>query len=122
MEDGEVLVKLTGVGVNFDDVYYRSGLYMTSYPFILGMEAVGAGVTKLKRVMYASSHSGNYAEYAGVPASIVIPVPDDIDDRSAATAVLLICASGRLSLIGPTLAVDVKRSFAHDTHDTTSHY
>jgi NADPH2:quinone reductase len=96
-KDGEVLVKLAAIGVNFIDVYYRSGLYATSYPFIPGMEAagvveaVGAGVTELKRgdrVVYASSQPGSYAEYTVVSASIAVPVPDNIDDRSAAAAFL----------------------------------
>lgn len=94
---GEVLVKIAAIGVNFIDVYYRTGLYEASYPFIPGMEAagvveaVGAGVTELNvgnRVVYASSHPGSYAEYAVVPATTAVPVPDDIDDRSAAAAFL----------------------------------
>lgn len=95
--DGEVLIKIAAIGVNFIDVYYRTGLYAASYPFIPGMEAagvveaVGAGVTELKggdRVVYVSSHPGSYAEYAVVPASIAVPVPDYIDDRSAAAVFL----------------------------------
>jgi NADPH:quinone reductase len=94
---GEVLVKIAAIGVNYIDAYYRTGLYAASYPFIPGMEAagvveaVGAGDTELKggdRVVYASSHPGSYGEYAVVPASIVVPVPGDIDDRSAAAAFL----------------------------------
>jgi NADPH:quinone reductase len=94
LKDGEVLVKLSAIGVNLLDVYYRSALYVTSYPLIPGMEAaeeveaMGAGVTDLKRgdrEVYAPSHPGSDAEYSGVPASIVVPVPDDIEDRSAAT-------------------------------------
>ncbi len=94
---GEVLVKIAAIGVNFSDVYYRTGLYAASYPFIPGMEAVGmveavgAGVTELKRgdrVVYVSSHPGSYAEYAAVPASIVVPIPGEIDDHSAAAAFL----------------------------------
>lgn len=92
---GEVLIKLSAIGVNFIDVYYRSGLYTTSYPFIPGVEAVGVveavgtGVTELKRgdrVGYVSSQPGSYAEYVVVSASMVIPLPDDIDDQSAAAA------------------------------------
>jgi NADPH2:quinone reductase len=90
---GEVLVKIAAIGVNFIDVYYRTGLYAALYPCIPGMEAagmveaVGARATELKRgdrVAYASSRLGSYAEYAAVPASIVVPVPGEIDDRSAA--------------------------------------
>jgi NADPH:quinone reductase len=94
---GEVLVKIAAIGVNFIDVYYRTGLYAASYPFITGMEAagmveaVGAGVTELKRgdrVVYVSSRPGSYAEYTAVPASIVVPIPGEIDDYSAAAAFL----------------------------------
>ncbi len=94
---GEALVKISAIGVNFIDVYYRTGLYAAEYPLIPGMEAagvveaVGPGVTELKvgdRVAYAYSHLGSYAEYAVLPASKLVPVPDDIDDRSAAAALL----------------------------------
>jgi NADPH2:quinone reductase len=94
---GEVLVKTRAIGVNFIDVYYRTGLYAASYPFIPGMEAVGvveavgAGVTECNvgdRVVYASSCPGSYAEWVVVPASIVVSVPEDIDDQSAAAGFL----------------------------------
>jgi len=94
---GVVLVKILAIGVNFIDVYYRTGLYAALYPFIPGMEAagmveaVGAGVTELKRgdrVVYVSSRPGSYAEYTAVPASIVVPIPGEIDDYSAAAAFL----------------------------------
>lgn len=95
-KSGEVLVKLAAIGVNFIDVYYRSGLYPFQLPMIPGMEAAGevvasgAGVADFKvgdRVAY-SSQLGSYAEYAVVPAEKLVPVPDAIDDRTAAAAML----------------------------------
>lgn len=93
---GEALVRLTAIGVNFIDVYQRTGRYPVALPFTPGSEAagiietVGANVTGFQpgdRVAYAS-HIGSYAEYAAVPAAKLIPVPDPIDDKSAAAALL----------------------------------
>ena len=94
--EGEVLVKISAVGVNFIDVYYRTGLYPGDLPFIPGMEAAGVVVavgpkaTEYKvddRVAYVS-HLGSYAEYAAVPESKLVPVPDDVGDQTAAAALL----------------------------------
>lgn len=93
---GEALVKVRAVGVNFIDVYHRTGRYPGMLPFTPGMEAagvveaLGADVNELKvgdRVAYAM-HLGSYAEYALVPAVKLIPVPAGVDDRSAAAAML----------------------------------
>ena len=74
---GEVLVAIAVSGVNFIDVYFRSGLYKSDLPIVLGSEAagtvaaVGDGVADLAvgdRVVYAMVR-GSYAEYAVVPAS-----------------------------------------------------
>src|ERR1700761_5303 len=74
--EGQVLVKIAASGVNFIDVYFRSGLYKADLPFTPGneaagiVEAVGSGVTLVKlgdRVAYAMTR-GSYAEYALVPA------------------------------------------------------
>ncbi len=90
---GEVLIKIAAAGVNFIDVYHRTGLYPLPAPFTPGMEAagtvaaLGAGVTELAvgdRVAYAS-HLGAYAEYAVVPASKLVPVPAGIELAHAAT-------------------------------------
>ena len=92
---GEVLIRVRAAGVNFLDIYQRTGLYKISLPFTLGME--GAGVvekaeagTALKpgvRVAW-TQHPGAFADYAAVPAWKVATVPDGIDDRSAAAALL----------------------------------
>jgi NADPH2:quinone reductase len=95
---GEVRVRHTAVGLNFVDVYYRTGLYKApSLPFTPGseaagvVEAVGPGVTDLRpgmRVAYGSAPMGSYAESRLVPADRVVTLPDDIDDRTAAAMML----------------------------------
>ena len=93
---GEARVKIEASGVNFIDIYHRTGLYAMNRPCILGSEgagvvdAVGEGVTEVKqgdRVAYAMI-PGSYAEYAVVPAGKLVPVPDDIDAKSAAGIML----------------------------------
>jgi len=93
---GEALVKIEAVGVNFIDIYIRQGLYKTPLPAVLGQEAAGVvesagpGVTDIKpgdRVAYAGV-LGSYAQYAAVPAARLVKVPDGIDSRSAAAAML----------------------------------
>lgn len=93
---GEARVKIEASGVNFIDIYQRTGLYPLNTPFTLGMEgagvvdAVGVGVTEVKagdRVAYAMI-SGSYAEYAAVPAAKLAPLPDNVDSKSAAALML----------------------------------
>jgi len=93
---GETRVKVEAIGVNFIDVYQRTGLYPVQTPFTLGMEsagvvdAVGEGVTEVKkgdRVAYAMI-LGSYAEYAVVPAARLVPVPSSVDVKSAAALML----------------------------------
>ena len=93
---GQALVKIAATGVNFIDVYFRTGLYKADLPFTPGSEAagivdsVGAGVTEVKpgdRVAYAMAR-GSYAEYALVPADQLVPLPDDVDFNTAAAAML----------------------------------
>jgi NADPH2:quinone reductase len=93
---GQALVRLRYSGVNFIDVYFRTGLYKAEPPVILGMEgsgfveAVGEGVTHVKagdRVAYAMAR-GSYAEYAVVPDWQLVRVPDAIDLDIAAASML----------------------------------
>ena len=93
---GEVLVRIEAIGVNFIDVYHRTGLYPLPLPFTPGteaagrVEAVGADVTEVKegdRVAYAMS-VGSYAEYATVPGWRLVKLPDDIEMKSAGAAML----------------------------------
>ena len=92
----EAIVKISAVGVNFIDVYFREGRYPSPLPFTDGQEAagtvaeVGAGVKSLKpgdRVAYTGV-LGSYAEYAAVPADRLVKVPDGITDQQAAAAML----------------------------------
>ncbi len=92
---GEARVRITAIGVNFLDIYHRTGLYPVSTPFTPGSEAagvveeVGEGVTGVAvgdRVVYSAL--GAYAESAVVPAHRLIPLPSEIDDRTAAAAFL----------------------------------
>jgi NADPH2:quinone reductase len=94
---GEALVRQTAVGLNFIDVYERTGLYGGSLPGGLGREAagvvaaVGPGVREVKpgdRVAYASNTPGAYADERLLPASQLVPVPDGVSDRLAAAALL----------------------------------
>jgi NADPH:quinone reductase len=93
---GEALVRMRVAGVNYTDVYYRTGLYAQSLPFTPGVEgvgiveALGEGVTEVgvdDRVAYVLQQ-GSYAEYAVVPAWKLVPVPDGVDDRAAAAAMV----------------------------------
>ncbi len=94
---GEVRVKNTACGLNFVDVYQRTGLYkQPSLPFVLGNEAagvvtaVGAGVTELKagdRIAYVGP-VGSYCEERLIPADRLVKVPDGIDDKTAAAMML----------------------------------
>jgi NADPH2:quinone reductase len=90
------LVKIEAAGVNFIDVYQRTGLYKLSLPATLGQEgagvvsAVGEGVTAVRvgeRVAYTGI-LGAYAEYAVVPAERLVAVPEGVSTRQAAAAML----------------------------------
>lgn len=89
---GEALVKIAVAGLNFLDVYYRTGIYKPGFPFTLGseaagvIEAVGPGVTEVAagdRVAYCMV-LGAYAEYASVPAWRLVGIPDAITFEDAA--------------------------------------
>jgi NADPH:quinone reductase len=93
---GEVVVAVEAAGVNFIDVYRRSGLYPSPLPSILGSEvagrvvAVGAGVTDVAagdRVATADA-AGGYAELARVEADRVVPLPEGLPAEPAAAAML----------------------------------
>lgn len=95
--EGQVTVQHTAVGLNFIDVYYRTGLYPVTLPSGLGLEAaghvtaLGAGVTDFHvgdRVAYATGPLGAYGQALNVPADRLVPVPDGIDDRQAAAMML----------------------------------
>ncbi len=92
----QVLVRIAASGVNFIDVYFRSGLYKADSPIAIGsegagtVEAVGEGVTEFARgdrVAYAMVR-GSYAEYAVVPAAMLVKIPAHVDFQTAAAAML----------------------------------
>lgn len=95
-EDGQAVVRIHAIGVNFIDIYFRTGLYPAAPPVILGMEAAGVvervapGVKEVKpgdRVAWAM-HRGAYAEYASVPAWLLVQIPLELDFQSAAASLL----------------------------------
>src|SRR3984885_13705616 len=92
----QALVKIEASGINFIDVYFRTGLYKADLPITLGMEAagvveaVGPEVTEVAvgdRVAYAMAR-GSYAEYAIVPAWQLVKIPGSLDFETAAAAML----------------------------------
>jgi NADPH:quinone reductase len=94
--DGQLLVELAAAGVNYRDVYERNGGYGTPAPTIVGIEgagtvrAVGEGVEEFApgdRVAWTNG-PGSYAEQVVVSARAAVKVPDDVDDETAAAALL----------------------------------
>ena len=94
---GEVRVKLAASGVNFIDVYHRTGQYKMELPAIIGSEgagvvdAVGPDVSEFTagdRVAFTKVLAGSYAEYIVVPAAILVPVPDGVDLHTASAVML----------------------------------
>ncbi|WP_150307595.1 quinone oxidoreductase family protein [Planctomonas psychrotolerans] len=89
---GELLVEVSGIGVNFIDTYQRSGVYPVPFPFTPGGEAAGrvvdvgpdvTGFSAGDRVATAEG-ARTYAEYALIPAAKALRVPDGVDDETAA--------------------------------------
>lgn len=94
---GQARVRHSHVAVNFIDIYIRSGLYPLQLPNGLGsdavgvVEAVGPGVTDIKagdRVGYLLGPQGAYADVRLMPADVLIPLPDDVADSTAATLMM----------------------------------
>jgi NADPH2:quinone reductase len=93
---GELLVRSAAAGVNYIDVYFRTGLYPRPLPFVAGLEgagrveAVGEGVSGFApgdRVAWTGV-PGSYAQLVLAPASSLVRVPDGVDDETAAAAML----------------------------------
>lgn len=93
---GQARIRQTAIGLNFIDTYQRSGLYPQALPFVGGNEgagvvtAVGEGVTAVQvgdRVCYQGT-PGAYAEERLIAADKLVPIPDGIDDRTAAAVML----------------------------------
>jgi NADPH2:quinone reductase len=93
---GQILVRLEAAGVNFIDVYQRSGQYKVPLPYVMGLEgagvveAVGPGVAQFSvgaRVAWTNV-PGSYATHALVPAEKAVPLPNGVDSRAGAAAML----------------------------------
>ena len=94
---GEIRIRHEACGLNFIDVYQRTGLYSLDLPHALGMEAsgvieaVGEGVTHLKpgdRAVYAAMPPGAYSEARVMPAAQVCPLPDAVSFEDGAAVML----------------------------------
>ena len=114
---GEARVRNHAIGINFIDVYFRTGLYPLTLPSGLGqegagvVEAVGAGVTHMAvgdRVAYAARPNGAYSEVRVMPADILLRLPDSIDFGTAAAMLLQ----------GMTVQYLLKRTFPVKAGDT----
>ena len=114
---GEARVKHQAVGLNFIDIYFRTGLYPASLPAGLGsegagvVEAVGAGVTHVKpgdRVAYAGGGNGAYAEARVMTASVLVKLPEAISFEQGAA----------MMLQGMTVQYLIKQSYPVKAGDT----
>ncbi|MGH8782434.1 quinone oxidoreductase family protein [Paraburkholderia sp.] len=95
---GEVQIRQTAVGVNFVDIYFRSGRHrLPQLPAVLGVEAAGVvealgdgvdGVQVGDRVAYGGMPPGSYTNRRNLPAERVVPVPDGVSDDTAAAALV----------------------------------
>jgi NADPH:quinone reductase len=95
---GQIRVRQAAIGVNFIDIYFRTGAYKSPHmPYTPGKEgagtvtALGEGVTQFKagdRVAYGSVADGCYAEEPVIPASAAVPIPDGVDEKTAAAMML----------------------------------
>ncbi len=95
-KQGEAIVKIDAAGLNYIDVYFRTGQYKGELPFTPGMEgggtvaAVGPGVTDVKagdKVAYTGV-AGAYAEFAAVPAARLVTLPSGVSTKQGAAAML----------------------------------
>ncbi|HTO73661.1 MAG TPA: quinone oxidoreductase [Gemmatimonadales bacterium] len=93
---GQALIRIEASGINFIDVYHRTGLYQLSLPLILGQEGagkvveVGLGVTQVKvgdRVAWCDA-PGSYAELVAAPADRLVPIPPGLSSTDATALIL----------------------------------
>ena len=114
---GQVRIRHTAIGVNYIDIYHRTGVYPLPLPATLGLEAagmvtaVGADVTRLRpgdRVAYAGGTPGAYAEQRVVGEERLIALPDSIGDETAASILFAgLTAQFLLRQVYPVKAGDV---------------
>src|SRR5262249_655262 len=114
---GQARVRHTAVGVNFVDIYIRTGLYPAALPSGLGTEAagvvedVGPGVDHIKagdRVAYAGGPLGAYSEVRVMPADRLVALPQGLSDQQAAAVMLQ-------GLTGPYLIRQIHNVSQRDT-------
>ncbi|MBW8897773.1 MAG: quinone oxidoreductase [Massilia sp.] len=114
---GEARVRNHAIGVNFIDIYFRSGLYPLDLPSGLGqeaagvVEAVGEGVTHVKpgdRVAYAARPNGAYSQLRVMPADVLVHLPDEISFETGAAMLLQ----------GMTVQYLLKQTYAVQPGDT----
>lgn len=114
---GEARVRNHAIGVNFIDIYFRSGVYPLDLPSGLGqeaagvVEAVGEGVTHVKpgdRVAYAARPNGAYSQLRVMPADVLVRLPDDISFETGAAMLLQ----------GMTVQYLLKQTYAVQPGDT----
>ncbi|KAL8141461.1 hypothetical protein V2J09_014493 [Rumex salicifolius] len=95
--EGEVVVKNKAIGLNYADIYFRTGFHKADLPFTPGLEgvgeviAVGSGVTDPKvgdLVAYADTPMGSYAEQQILPTSVLVPVPTSLDPIIVASVLI----------------------------------
>src|SRR5450755_1142568 len=93
----EALLRHTAIGVNFADVYLRTGLYPHPLPSGIGSEAAGVvaavgkkvrGIKPGDRVVYSSTVPGTYAEQRLVPADMLLKIPAGVSDEQAAAVLV----------------------------------
>jgi NADPH:quinone reductase len=117
MAPNEARIRHEAVGLNFIDIYFRSGRYPLQLPSGLGLEgagvveAVGSAVTEIKvgdRVAYAGGPPGAYADVRNIPADRLVKLPDAIDFKSAAA----------MMLQGMTAQYLLRRTFRVQANDT----
>ncbi len=110
---GQARIRQTAIGLNFIDIYHRSGLYPLDLPAGLGgeaagiVEAIGAGVDDIRvgdRVAYAGGPPGAYASVRTLDAGLLVPLPDAISDETAAAAMLK--GGTAAYLVGPCARVE----------------
>src|SRR6516225_5634217 len=91
-KEGDALIRIEAAGVNFIDVYVRTGQYKAALPTTIGtegagtVEAVGAGVSGISAGDRVASvnMAGAYAEYATAATARLVPIPNDVTTRQAA--------------------------------------
>lgn len=92
---GEAVVRLEATGVNFIEIYHRTGVYPVSFPFTLGAEGAGTVVAtgpgaaiEVGARVASESLKGSYAEFAVAPAERLVPLPDGVDAATGAAAMV----------------------------------